>query len=162
PMDIRNVIDAILPEADRTRLEEDKELVGAFSLPGSARFRINVYRQRGSLAAAIRIIPDAIPTVPELGLPDLVGDLARTRRGLVVVTGPSGSGKTTTLASMVDVVNRERRAHILTLEDPIEFLHAHERSAVSQREVGPVTRAFGRALENALRQDPDVIMLGEM
>jgi twitching motility protein PilT len=123
---------------------------------------VNIYWQRGSLAAAFRIIPYDIMSVDQLGLPAAVRDLARLQRGLVVVTGPTGAGKSTTLAAMVDIVNRERRAHILTVEDPIEFLHKHNRSAVSQREVGPDTLGFASALKHALRQDPDVILVGEM
>src|SRR4029077_18674472 len=123
----------------RGRLEEQLELDCAYSMPQSARFRLNVYHPRGSIAAAFRIIPYDIKSVEELGLPPAVRDLARLQRGLVVVTGPTGAGKSTTLAAMVDIVNRERKAHILTVEDPIEFLHKHGRAAVSQREVGPDT-----------------------
>jgi twitching motility protein PilT len=162
PMDVQSLVYAILPDAHRSRLEEKLELDCAYSMPQSARFRLNVYYQRGSIAAAFRIIPHDIKSVEELGLPTVVRDLARLQRGLVVVTGPTGAGKSTTLAAMVDIVNRERKAHILTVEDPIEFLHKHGRAAVSQREVGPDTHGFAPALKHALRQDPDVILVGEM
>ncbi len=162
PMDVQHMVYAILPDAHRSRLEEEMELDCAYSMPQSARFRLNVYYQRGSIAAAFRIIPYDIMSVEELGLPQAVRDLARLPRGLVVVTGPTGAGKSTTLAAMVDIVNRERKAHILTVEDPIEFLHKHGRAAVSQREVGPDTHGFAPALKHALRQDPDVILVGEM
>jgi twitching motility protein PilT len=162
PMDVQGLIYAILPDAHRSRFEEQMELDCAYSVPQSARFRLNVYYQRGSIAGAFRIIPHDIKSVEELGLPPAVRDLARLQRGLVVVTGPTGAGKSTTLAAMVDIVNRERKAHILTVEDPIEFLHKHGRAAVSQREVGPDTHGFAPALKHALRQDPDVILVGEM
>ncbi|HEX9377271.1 MAG TPA: type IV pilus twitching motility protein PilT [Actinomycetota bacterium] len=162
PQDLERMLHSIITESQRARLEEELELDCAYSVPGSARFRVNIYYQRGSLGAAFRIIPYNIQSVSELGLPKAVSDLARVRRGLVVVTGPTGSGKSTTLAAMVDIVNNERRGHILTVEDPIEFLHRHRRSAVSQREVGPDTRGFANALKHALRQDPDVILVGEM
>ncbi|HEY7280990.1 MAG TPA: type IV pilus twitching motility protein PilT [Actinomycetota bacterium] len=162
PTDVRSLVYAILPEAQRSRLETAMELDCAYSMPQSARFRLNVYYQRGSIAAAFRIIPFDILSVEELGLPTAVRSLARLTRGLVVVTGPTGVGKSTTLASMVDIVNRERQVHILTVEDPIEYLHKHGRSAISQREVGPDTHGFAEALKHALRQDPDVILVGEM
>jgi twitching motility protein PilT len=134
----------------------------SYSLPGRARFRVNVYYQRDSLGAVFRLIPYEIRTVEELDLPSVVADLARSPRGFVVVTGPTGSGKSTTLASMVDIVNRERQAHIMTVEDPIEFLHKHNRCVVNQREVGADTQSFAQALKHVLRQDPDVILVGEM
>src|SRR5204863_9371222 len=126
------------------------------------RFRVNVHLQRGSMAAAFHRIPYEIRGIEALSLPPVVADLARLRSGLVLVTGPSGSGKSTTLAALVDLVNSEREAYVLTVEDPIEFLHRHKRGAVSQREVGPDTASFARALGQALRQDPDVIMGGEL
>ena len=147
---IQGMIYAILPQKMRERLEQELELDMSYSLPGRARFRVNVYYQRDSLGAAFRLIPYEIRTVEDLGLPSVVADLARYPRGFVVVTGPTGSGKSTTLASMVDIVNRERQAHVMTVEDPIEFLHKHKRCVVNQ------------ALKHVLRQDPDVILVGEM
>ncbi|BCV21814.1 type IV pilus twitching motility protein PilT [Moorella sp. Hama-1] len=142
--------------------QEQGEIDLAYSLPGVSRFRVNVFHQRGSTGAAIRLIPRAIPGLETLGLPPVVGELAERRHGLVLVTGPTGSGKSTTLAAMVDKINRERRCHIITLEDPIEYLHQHRLSIVNQREVGSDTHSFARALRAALRQDPDVILVGEM
>ncbi|HEY2966688.1 MAG TPA: ATPase, T2SS/T4P/T4SS family, partial [Actinomycetota bacterium] len=159
---IQGMIYAILPQKMRERLEQELELDMSYSLPGRARFRVNVYYQRDSLGAAFRLIPYEIRTVEDLGLPSVVADLARYPRGFVVVTGPTGSGKSTTLASMVDIVNRERQAHVMTVEDPIEFLHKHKRCVVNQREVGADTQSFAQALKHVLRQDPDVILVGEM
>ena len=153
---------AILPQRKREKLEEELELDMSYSLPGQARFRVNVYYQRDSMGAAFRLIPMAIRTVGELGLPTVVEEFARLPRGLVLVTGPTGSGKSTTLAALVDVVNRERPCHIMTVEDPIEYLHHHRRSIVNQREVGADTHGFTQALKHVLRQDPDVILVGEM
>src|ERR671930_1398223 len=155
---VEAMVSSILTVHQLERLREDLELNSAHSLP-EARFRVNVHYQRGSMAAAFHLIPYEIRSIAELGLPGAVEDLARCRRGLVVVTGPSGSGISSTLAAMVDVVNREREAHVLTVEDPIEFVHRHNRSAVTQREVGADTRGFSDALRQALRQDPDVIMV---
>ncbi|HKN81144.1 MAG TPA: PilT/PilU family type 4a pilus ATPase, partial [Actinomycetota bacterium] len=159
---IQGMIYAILPQKMRERLEQELELDMSYSLPGRARFRVNVYYQRDSLGAVFRLIPYEIRTVQDLGLPSVVADLARSPRGFVVVTGPTGSGKSTTLASMVDIVNRERQAHIMTVEDPIEFLHKHNSCVVNQREVGADTQSFAQALKHVLRQDPDVILVGEM
>ncbi|HET7929348.1 MAG TPA: type IV pilus twitching motility protein PilT [Actinomycetota bacterium] len=159
---IQGMIYAILPQKMRERLEQELELDMSYSLPGRARFRVNVYYQRDSLGAVFRLIPYEIRTVQELELPGIVADLARSPRGFVVVTGPTGSGKSTTLASMVDIVNRERQAHIMTVEDPIEFLHRHNGCVVNQREVGADTQSFAQALKHVLRQDPDVILVGEM
>ena len=159
---IQGMIYAILPQKMRERLEQELELDMSYSLPGRARFRVNVYYQRDSLGAVFRLIPYEIRTVEDLGLPSVVADLARYPRGFVVVTGPTGSGKSTTLASMVDIVNRERQAHIMTVEDPIEFLHRHNGCVVNQREVGADTQSFAQALKHVLRQDPDVILVGEM
>ncbi len=143
-------------------LRERGEIDLAYSLPGVSRFRVNVFHQRGSVGAAIRLIPRNIPDLERLGLPPVVAELAERQHGLVLVTGPTGSGKSTTLAAMVDRINRERSCHIITLEDPIEYLHQHRRSIVNQREVGADTRSFASALRAALRQDPDVILVGEM
>ncbi len=162
PRTLQGMIYAILPQKMRERLEQNLELDMSYSLPGKARFRVNVYFQRDTIGAAFRLIPFDIKGVDELGLPPVVADLARFPRGFVVVTGPTGSGKSTTLAAMVDVVNRERAAHIMTVEDPIEFLHRHKKCIVNQREVGSDTYSFAQALKHVLRQDPDVILVGEM
>jgi twitching motility protein PilT len=152
----------ILTQRQRERLEQDRELDTSYSLPGKARFRVNVYYQRDSLGAAFRLIPYVIRSLEELGLPRVVAEMARLPRGLVLVTGPTGSGKSTTLAAMIDVVNTERPCHIMTIEDPIEYLHRHKRAMVNQREVGTDTLSFAEALKRVLRQDPDVILVGEM
>src|SRR3990172_4050597 len=162
PRALQGMIYAILPQKMRERFEQELELDMSYSLPGKARFRVNVYLQRDSVGAAFRLIPYEIKPIESLGLPSVVADLARYPRGFVVVTGPTGSGKSTTLASMVDIVNKERRAHIMTVEDPIEFLHRHQRCIVNQREIGADTHSFSQALKHVLRQDPDVILVGEM
>ncbi len=162
PRALQGMIYAILPQKLRERFEQELELDMSYSLPGRARFRVNVYQQRDSIGAAFRVIPFEIKDITTLGLPPVVADLARFPRGFVVVTGPTGSGKSTTLASMVDVVNTERHGHIMTVEDPIEFLHKHKSCIVNQREVGADTHGFGQALKHVLRQDPDVILVGEM
>ncbi len=162
PRGLQGMIYAILPQKLRERLEQELELDMSYSLVGKARFRVNVYYQRDAVGAAFRLIPYEIRPVETLGLPSVVADLARYPRGFVVVTGPTGSGKSTTLAAMVDIVNRERSAHIMTIEDPIEFLHKHQQCIVNQREVGTDTHGFAPALKHVLRQDPDVILVGEM
>src|ERR1700675_3384260 len=162
PRAIQGMIYAILPQKLRERFEQELELDMSYSLPGQARFRVNVYQQRDALGAAFRLIPFEIKSLDTLGLPGVVADLARFPRGFVVVTGPTGSGKSTTLAGMVDIVNTERAGHIMTVEDPIEFLHKHNRCIVNQREVGADTHSFSQALKHVLRQDPDVILVGEM
>src|SRR5512133_2936352 len=162
PRALQGMIYAILPQKMRERLEQELELDMSYALPGKARFRVNVYYQRDSIGAAFRLIPYEIKTVESLGLPSVVSDLARYPRGFVVVTGPTGSGKSTSLAGMVDIVTRERSAHIMTVEDPIEFLHKHQQCIVNQREVGSDTHSFAQALKHVLRQDPDVILVGEM
>jgi twitching motility protein PilT len=162
PRSLQGMIYAILPQKLRERFEQELELDMSYSLPGKARFRVNVYQQRDAIGAAFRLIPFEIKTLDQLGLPAVVADLARFPRGFVVVTGPTGSGKSTTLAGMVDVVNSERAGHIMTVEDPIEFLHKHKKCIVNQREVGADTQGFGQALKHVLRQDPDVILVGEM
>ncbi|MGI9953183.1 type IV pilus twitching motility protein PilT [Moorellaceae bacterium AZ2] len=139
-----------------------KELDLAYSIPGLGRFRVNVFYQRGSMGAAIRLVGSVIRTLDELGLPPVVGDLADQPHGLILVTGPTGSGKSTTLAAMIDRINERRACHIITLEDPIEYLHHHKRSIVNQREIGIDSPSFASALRAALRQDPDVILVGEM
>ena len=162
PRGLQGMIYAILPQKLREKFEQELELDMSYSLPGRARFRVNVYMQRDSIGAAFRVIPFEIKAIDELGLPPVVSELARYQRGFVVVTGPTGSGKSTTLASMVDVVNTERHGHIMTVEDPIEFLHKHKTCIVNQREVGADTHGFANALKHVLRQDPDVILVGEM
>ena len=162
PQGLRAMIYAILPQRRREHLEQELELDMSYSLPGKARFRVNVYFQRDSIGAAFRLIPFEIKTVDDLGLPNVVGEFARFPRGFVVVTGPTGSGKSTTLAALVDIVNEERPCHIMTVEDPIEFLHKHKNAVVNQREVGTDTHGFAPALKHVLRQDPDVILVGEM
>jgi twitching motility protein PilT len=162
PKALQGMIYAILAQKMRERLEQELELDMSYSLPQKARFRVNVYFQRDSIGAAFRLIPYEIKSIESLALPPVVADLARFPRGFVVVTGPTGSGKSTTLASMVDVVNKERSGHIMTVEDPIEFLHKHQKCIVNQREVGADTHGFAPALKHVLRQDPDVILVGEM
>src|SRR5436853_5912037 len=162
PRSIQTMIYAILPQKMRERFEQELELDMSYSLPGKARFRVNVYFQRDSIGAAFRVIPYEIKNIEELQLPPVVADLARFPRGFIVVTGPTGSGKSTTLASMVDVVNTERAGHIMTAEDPIELLPRHKSCIVNQREIGADTHGFGQALKHVLRQDPDVILVGEM
>jgi twitching motility protein PilT len=162
PETLRRLIYGILTQRARERLEQDLELDTSYSLPGKARFRVNVYFQRDAIGAAFRLIPFNIRTLDELGLPSQVADFAGLQRGLVVVTGPTGSGKSTTLAALVDVVNSQRDVHIMTVEDPIEYLHRHKRAIVNQREVGADTLSFAQALKHVLRQDPDVILVGEM
>jgi twitching motility protein PilT len=142
--------------------EEDGEADFSFALEGVSRFRVNVFKQRGTISIVCRAIPFEIRSIEELGLPDVVRDLAEESRGIILVTGTTGSGKSTTLAAMIDHINRTRAHHIITLEDPIEYLHADQRSIVNQREVGSDTKGFGRAMRRVLRQDPDVILVGEM
>ena len=162
PAEIRRLVYGILTQRQRETLENQQELDVSYSLPGRARFRLNVYFQRDAVGAAFRQIPVDIKTIEELGLPPRVADFARLARGFVAVTGPTGSGKSTTLASIIDVINRERPDHIMTVEDPIEYLHRHKTAIINQREVGTDTQSFSNALKHVLRQDPDVIMVGEM
>ena len=162
PEPLRRMIYSILTQRQRERLEQELELDVSYSLPGKARFRVNVYFQRDAIGAAFRLIPFVIRSVEQLGLPPQVEDFARLPRGLVLVTGPTGSGKSTSLAALIDVINQEKDVHIMTVEDPIEYLHSHKRAVVNQREVGADTHSFGNALKHVLRQDPDVILVGEM
>ncbi|MFL5936491.1 MAG: type IV pilus twitching motility protein PilT [Gaiellaceae bacterium] len=152
----------VLSTEQQKRLELDKQIDFAHAVPGVARFRVNVYFQRESIGAAFRQIPQDIKSLEELGLPSTLHDLTKKPRGLVLVTGPTGSGKSTTLAALIDEINRTRAEHILTIEDPIEFVHRHKRCIVNQREIGVDATGFGLALRAALRQDPDVILVGEM
>jgi twitching motility protein PilT len=152
----------ILSTEQQKHLEVDRQIDFAHSIPGLARFRVNVYWQRESLGAAFRLIPTEIKTLEELGIPTALHALSDKPRGLVLVTGPTGSGKSTTLAALIDEINRKRAEHILTIEDPIEFVHRHKRCVVNQREIGVDATSFANALRAALRQDPDVILLGEM
>ncbi len=159
---LQQAVFAILTQKQRARFEEHLELDLSYSLPGKARFRLNVYRQRESVGAAFRVIPYEIKPLEELGVPSSVSTFATLPRGLVLVTGPTGSGKSTTLASIIDLANRTRRDHIMTVEDPIEFLHTHKSCLVNQREVGEDTQSFASALKHVLRQDPDIILVGEL
>lgn len=162
PDDTKTLVYETLSEDLIKKLEENGEVDTSFSSPGVGRYRVNAYKQRGSYGMALRIIPLEIPSIEDLGLPGIVKDLARLPRGLILVTGPTGSGKSTTLATMINQINNERRCHILTLEDPIEYLHRHNQSIVNQREIGTDSKSFAASLRAALRQDPDVILVGEM
>jgi twitching motility protein PilT len=159
---IREMVFGILPGSQRERFEAEHELDTSHSIAGVGRFRVNVSLQRGTIAAALRPIPHEMPEFDTLGLPDSIKAFTDLRRGLVLVTGPTGSGKSTTLASLVDIINRTKPLHIVTVEDPIEFLHDHKRSIITQREIGEDTNSFSEALRRVLRQDPDVILVGEL
>jgi twitching motility protein PilT len=162
PAETKQLIYSVLTDAQKHRFEEENELDLSFGLKGLSRFRANVFLQRGAVAAAIRVIPIQTRTVEELGLPAVVSELIKRPRGLILVTGPTGSGKSTTLAAMIDKINSERHDHIITIEDPIEFIHAHKKSLLNQREVTSDTKSFKAALKYILRQDPDVVLVGEM
>ncbi len=162
PADTKQLAYSVLTDAQKKRFEETMELDCAFGLRGLARFRCNVFSQRGSVAAVYRLIPERIRAFEELGLPAIIAKFAEAPRGLVLVTGPTGSGKSTTLAAMLDKVNTERNEHILTIEDPIEYIHPHKGCIVNQREVHADTEGFTPALRAALREDPDVVLIGEM
>ena len=162
PNVIQRVMYAAITQKQREKFEEVLELDFAYSVPGKARFRVNMYRQRDSVGAAFRLIPFEIKKLEDLGIPPSIANFAMMPRGFVLVTGPTGSGKSTTLASLVDLANRNRRDHIMTVEDPIEFLHTHQSCVVNQREVGEDTHSFANALKHVLRQDPDIILVGEM
>jgi len=161
-VDTKNLCYSIITDQQRQQFEEGNELDFSFGIKGLSRFRANLFIQRGTVAGVFRSIPYRIMSFKELGLPAVVADLCRKPRGLVLVTGPTGSGKSTTLASMVDSINRERYEHIVTIEDPIEYLHTSQRALVNQREVGYDTQSYSRALKYVLRQDPDVVLLGEL
>jgi twitching motility protein PilT len=162
PTDTREIVYAILNSSQRQRLETDWQLDFAYSIPGVGRFRVNAYFQRGTIGAAFRLIPTETVPIERLGLPAIVREFSRKPRGIVLVTGPTGSGKSTTLASIINEINETRDDHIMTIEDPIEFLHNHKRCIVNQRELGSDAVSFAMALKAALRQDPDVILVGEM
>jgi twitching motility protein PilT len=153
---------SILTDAQKHRFEEESELDLSFGVKGLSRFRANIFMQRGAVAGAFRTIPFQIRTFQELGLPDIVVDLTKKPRGLVLVTGPTGCGKSTTLAAIIDRINTERSEHIITIEDPIEFLHSHKSCLINQREVNADTESFKAALRRVLRQDPDIVLIGEM
>jgi twitching motility protein PilT len=162
PTDTREIIYSILSQSQRQKLETNWQIDFAYQIPGAARFRVNAYFQRAAVGAAFRLIPFEITPLEQLGLPAVVAEFAHKPRGLVLVTGPTGSGKSTTLASLIDVINSSREEHIMTIEDPIEFLHGHKKCIVNQRELGSDATSFADALRAALRQDPDVILVGEM
>jgi twitching motility protein PilT len=158
----REIVYSILNSDQRKRFENELQIDLAYMIPNVARFRVNCFFQRGAISAAFRHIPEEIQSIESLGLPQVLSDFTRKPRGFVLVTGPTGSGKTTSLAAMIDLINREREEHILTIEDPIEFLHTHQKCIVNQREIGTDATDFPIALKSALREDPDVILVGEM
>ncbi len=160
--DTRELAYSVISDIQKKRFEEHLELDFSFSFKGLSRFRVNIFRQKGTVAAVMRAIPFEIRSFEDLGLPAVIADLCRKPRGLVLVTGPTGSGKSTTLASMIDKINITRHEHILTIEDPIEFVHNHKNCVVSQRELGGDTLSFDSSLRTALRQDPDIVLVGEM
>jgi twitching motility protein PilT len=162
PESLQRSLYALITQAQREKFEENLELDFSHAIPGESRFRVNLYKQRDAVGGVFRLIPFEIKPLESLGIPTVVEKFAQLPRGLVLVTGPTGSGKSTTLASLVDLANRSRAAHIVTVEDPIEFLHRHKKALVNQREVGSDTHSFGNALRHVLRQDPDIILIGEM
>ena len=162
PADTKTLIYSVLTDSQKHRFEENLELDFSFGVKGLARFRANVFYQRGAVGGAFRVIPWEIRTFQSLGLPAVVAELCEKPRGLILVTGPTGSGKSTTLAAMLDKVNSERHEHIVTIEDPIEYLHSHRKCLINQRELHADTRSFAKALRAVLRQDPDVVLIGEM
>ena len=162
PDDVETLLFPMLSNEQRRRLEQEWELDFSYGIQGLSRFRVNFYKDKGNYAAAFRVIESIVPSFDQLGLPDIVKHAAESPRGLILVTGPTGSGKSTTLASMVDYINSTRSEHILTIEDPIEFVHTSKKSIIHQRELGQDTRSFGNALKSALREDPDVILVGEL
>lgn len=162
PVDTKQLIYSILTDAQKHTFEEENELDFSFGIQGLSRFRVNVFMQRGCLAAAIRVIPFKIRSFEDLGLPKILKDLSEKPRGLILITGQTGSGKSTTLAAIIDKINSENHSHIITIEDPIEYIHAHKKAVVNQREVKQDTKSFKTALKYILRQDPDVVLVGEM
>src|SRR5215468_8731881 len=162
PSETKQLVYSVLTDAQKKRFEETMELDFSFGIKGLARFRVNMFNQRGSVGAVYRLIPEKIRSFQDLNLPPVLATLAERPRGLVLVTGPTGSGKSTTLAAMIDKINIERRDHILTIEDPIEFIHPHKGCLVNQREVHSDTQGFANALRAALREDPDIVLIGEL
>ena len=162
PSDTKQLVYSVLTDTQKKRFEESMELDFSFGIKGLARFRCHMFNQRGAVGAVYRLIPEKIRTFGELGLPSVLANLADRPRGLVLITGPTGSGKSTTLAAMLDKINSERYEHILTIEDPIEYIHQHKNCLVNQREVHSDTNSFGNALRAALREDPDIVLIGEM
>ena len=162
PDEVENLLFPMLTNEQRRRLEQDWELDFSYGIQGVSRFRVNFYKDKGNYAAAFRTITEIVPSFEQLGLPDVVRKTAEKPRGLILVTGPTGSGKSTTLAAMIDYINTTRSHHILTIEDPIEFIHTSKQSIIHQRELGMDTRSFSNALRAALREDPDIILVGEM
>ncbi|MGE5815546.1 MAG: type IV pilus twitching motility protein PilT [Acidobacteriota bacterium] len=162
PAETKQLAYSVLTDSQKRRFEETMELDFSFGIRGLARFRCNVFNQRGAVAAVYRVIPERIKTFQELGLPPIIATLSERPRGLVLVTGPTGSGKSTTLAAMIDKINNERHDHIITIEDPIEYIHAHKKCVVNQRELHTDTQSFSTALRAALREDPDIVLIGEM
>lgn len=162
PRDSQRLVYDILTDEQIQRFESTMELDFSYSIAKLSRFRVNIFRDKGTVATAFRVIPTRIPTIKELGLPDILGELTKKPRGLILVTGPTGSGKSTTLAAMINQINNEVAHHIITIEDPIEYLHTHKMSVINQRELGQDTKAFANALRASLREDPDVILVGEM
>ncbi len=162
PEDTYQLAYSMLNTLQKQKFEKNWELDLSYGVPGLGRFRVNVYRQRGAVGVAIRVIPHEVPRLEDLNLPGVLVELTRRPRGLILVTGPTGQGKSTTLAAMVNQINEERACHIVTIEDPIEYLHEHKRSVVNQRELGFDTQSFPNALRSALREDPDVVLIGEM
>ena len=162
PADAERLVWEIIPERLKEQFAEKGEIDFSHAITGVGRFRVNAFRQRGSVACVIRLVAVEIPSAEELGLPESVAELAYKKKGLVIVTGPTGCGKSTTLASLIDVINTNLNKHVITLEDPIEYLHRHKKSIVNQREIGIDSRSYSDALRAALREDPDVILVGEM
>ena len=162
PADTLEIAAQVMNEKQQQRFEENGECDMSFAIAGQGRYRVNIYKQRGSIAMAFRLVDTKVPSAESLGVPQSVIDLYQKKRGLVLVTGPTGSGKSTTLASLIDKINNNREAHVITLEDPIEYLHSHNRSIVNQREIGLDSLSYAHALRAALREDPDVILVGEM
>ncbi len=162
PADTMTIAESVMNDVQKVRFEEKGEVDMSFAIAGEGRYRVNIYKQRGSAAMAFRLVDTVVPAPETLGVPNSVIDLYRKKRGLVLVTGPTGSGKSTTLAAIIDKINNNRESHVITLEDPIEYLHQHKRSIVNQREIGLDSMSYANALRAALREDPDVILVGEM